>query len=233
MSDTDWSKDEVSRFIAEELNYYGFEVVAADTKQATSPWKRWLWLEKHGFDFHYVSLDGEIAQFRSNRDPAVVTLASERRLLLTLRNAMREILSLPALTADAQAALLAARPLSNRTHWASVRRPYGDEPVRQNPDYPDVTVLAWRFLEADKPDYPRILREILARDDGEPESFDDRRTINGSYVFQGGTPDMPMLATVTRHHFAMAYDAVFPPGNLRMHDAASGAFLKSIATRLA
>jgi hypothetical protein len=232
MIDIDWSDDDVAKFIAEQINYYGFEVSPEQSKQGMSPWKRWLWLEKHGFDFAYVSLEQEIAQFRINLDRSVVSLESERRLLLAIRGVMREILSLPPLDAEAQARLLSTVPISNRTHWASVRRPYGADRADKEADYSDVIAYIWRFMEHDKPNYLRILGLIKNYDDNNLEEFTDHYTINGTYVFMSGPPAQVMQGMVTQYHRKRTYDAFFAPGSLLMHDFITETFMKSIETKL-
>lgn len=80
-----WSDEDVKAFVSEQLNHYGYEVSTEETKQATSTWKQWIWLEKHGFDFAYDSNAAEIFALRMREDPCGVRPNEERRLLRQVR----------------------------------------------------------------------------------------------------------------------------------------------------
>jgi hypothetical protein len=231
----DWSETEVKEFIADQINYYGFEVSPEQSKEGISPWKLWLWLEKNGFDFAYVSLELEIDQFRIKEPRSVVPLESERRLLLAVRDVMRDILSLPPLDADARARLLSTVPIGNRTHWASVRRPYGNDLApSENADFSDVIEFIWDFMERDRPDYVRLLRDIKRHDATMAERFTDNHTINGAYELRlAPIQKRRLYAMVTRHHWARAFDAFFGLGNLRFHDSIGTLFIESVEDYLA
>lgn len=230
----DWPEAEVVRFVSAEINYYGFEVSPEQTKQGISNWKLWLWLEKNGFDFAYVSLEAEIVQFHIDRRPFGMSLAGERRLLLTVRDLMRDILSLPPLDAAQRDRIMATVPIANRTHWAAVRRPYGSD-IAPSPesDFSDVTAFTWDLLAQDRPDYLDLLRRIMRHDGTRPESFTDAYTINGSYeLLLYPAQKLSLYNMVTHHYVTRTYDMFFAPGNLRFHDFIAARFMESIEAYL-
>lgn len=230
----DWSETEVRRFISEEINYYGFEVTPEQSKQGISPWKRWLWLEKNGFDFAHVSLEAEIFQFRLYDSPPGVPLASERRLLVAVREVMRRILSLPPLDVIERERLLAIVPISNRTHWASVRRPYGnDRAPAEDADFSDMIAFAWDLLERESPDYLRLLHTIRDHEEMRAERFTDNETINGTYdLLMWPRHQRIYYSMVVHHYVTRAYDMFAGLGNLRVHDFFVEKFLESVEAHL-
>jgi len=229
-----WSDDDVKAFISEQINYYGFEVSPEQSKQGTSPWKRWLWLEKHGFDFAYQSLEREIFSFRIGQDPSGALLEEERCLLLAVRNVMRQVLGLDALSADAREYMLSTVPISNWTHWASLARPFGpaDRKPSEDADYTDVTDFAWDLMKRDKPDYIRVLCAVRDYNNDDPELFEDPYTINGTYRFNMAGSRSVMYSYVARHFVARSFDLFLPPGNLALYYAVSERFHASIDQRL-
>jgi hypothetical protein len=233
MTDIDWSDDDVAKFIAEEINDYGFEVSPEQSKQGISRWKLWLWLEKHGYDFAYQSLEREIVNFRIKEPRSILSLESERRLLLAVRGVMRDILSLPPLDAEAKASLLATVPISNWTHWSQVFLPGSAGSADENGDYSHIVDFIWDYLRRDRPDYIRILREIKALDEKKPEEFMDNYTINGAYDLSLTPVQRNMLYyIVTAQHRTRAYDMYTSLGNRKAFWLVGTRFVDSIDIKL-
>lgn len=233
MMDVDWSDDDVAKFIAEEINYYGFEVSSEHSKQGISEWKLWLWLEKHGYDFAYQSLEREILNFRIKQPRSILSLESERRLLLAVRGVMRDILSRPPLDAEAKASLLATVPISNWTHWSQVFLPGSAGSADEDGDYSHIVDFIWDYLRHDKPDYVRTLRAIKGIDYERPEEFIDTYTINGTYEFPLAIVQKRQLYyRVTNHHITRGYDMYTSPGNRKALSLTGSRFIDSIDIKL-
>lgn len=225
-----WSDDDVKAFIAGQLNVYGFEASAEQSKQGTSPWKRWLWLEKHGFDFAYQSLEREIFSFRMNENPSGALRREERLLLLSIRDVMRRILALDPLTNEERDYLLSVAPIGNWTHWSTLPRPLGpaDADPQEGEDYSDIVGFAWDFMKREKPEYISLLRLIRAYENDNAEAFDDPYTMNGSYTFHMSGPRTVMYTYVANHFIRRSYDLFIPPGNLKLQRLVSARFYESI-----
>lgn len=233
--DINWSDQDVARFVADQINYYGMDnVTPAESKFGISRWKKWLWLERHGFDFAYTSLEREIFDFRIKLEPSSVSLASERRLLLAIRCIMRDILLLPPLADEVQEQFLSTVPIRNWTHWA-YSRPYDGSDIMLDPnaDYSYLIDFAWECLKSDRPDYMKILREIKYADENEPQRFVDRYTFNGEYEFLlSGAQKESLYGAIYPYYVTLAYDALRAPGNLRLYHFIFSLFRKTLEDRI-
>jgi hypothetical protein len=230
----DWTEAEVRQFIAEQINYYGFEVTPAETKCGVSPWKLWLWLERHGYDFAYQSLEREINEFRLYKHPSGVSLRSERRLLVRIRNVMRKILDLPSLSADEERAILDAVPVSNWTHWASIphkaeaeAEPFADF------DTSDIVDFIWTSLKSDNPGYVSLMKRVRDYDDSARERFSDEVTINGSYdLMMHEAQKQNLYYMIAQHHVLRSFDMTMVPGHMKPLNTVWRDFAASIPAAL-
>lgn len=91
----EFSTANVMKFVDEELNFYPTDCPTLEEKiHSLTPWKAWIWLEQHGFDFASVSISYQINSHFQLQQP--VSTADERLLLSRIRGVARESCGMPA-----------------------------------------------------------------------------------------------------------------------------------------